>query len=263
METAVPAWQHGCRRRDKNVRWMPPLPQWSLCFPEQQSCPASPRNIQGAAGPHQPHRPALHEMSCWVSAWVSQVLAPRELHLHANVPCESPAERNPYPALPLPEQTPCLEGINLGDTGKWSLWFLAAKGFFPAAGPSVCRSRPAARGQPSLPGKALSSPVKGDIRAALLARLVGRDVSLAAGREGSQSIPLCRGWRSGRGIGSYTTLRQADKAASVAGALASPRSEFPDVANISRSPLDTHLHTQAGAHTHTQAGAHAPAHACL
>lgn len=76
-------------------------------------------------------------------------------------------------------------------------------------------------------------------------------------------IPLCHGRRSGGGIGSYTTLCQADKAASMAGAQASPRSEFPDVANFSRSPLDAHLHTQAVTHAHTQAGAHAPAHACL
>jgi len=97
--------------------------------------------------------------------------------------------------------------------------------------------------------------------AALLAPLLQGAASPPAGSEGGRSIPVRQGWRSGGSIGSYTTLRQADQAASAAGASASPRSEFPDVANISRSPLDAHLHTQAGAHAHTQAGAHAPAHA--
>lgn len=87
---------------------------------------------------------------------------------------------------------------------------------------------------------------------------------LLGSRQGGQpEHPTLPGKEIRWGIGSYTTLSYADKAASTAGAHGSPRSEFPDVANISRSPLHAHLHTQAGAHAHTQAEAHTPAHACL
>lgn len=149
----------------------------------------------------------------------------------------------------------------------------SCQGLFPAAGPSVCWSSPAARGSrwgakqvllPAVGSKDTGSPgVQGTSGLPYSACLLGgMSPWQQAGRVAGAS-PFCQGRRSGGGIGNYTMVHQADKAASTAGAHASPQSEFPDVANISRSPLDTHLHTQAGAHAHTQAGAHTPAHACL
>jgi len=122
VETAVPAWQRGCRRRDKNVRRIPLAPAVPLPFPERQGCPVSPRHLQLAAGAghglvsFSSRHLALHELSCQVSARVSQVLTSREPCLRGDVTRRSPVWENPPPhTLPLPEKTHGVRDINLGD----------------------------------------------------------------------------------------------------------------------------------------------------
>lgn len=82
MVTAILAWQRGCLWRHKNVRQIPP-PYPSQPFASQGSKAApsalGASNRLWALGTmvptglatSPPHCPALHEMSCWVSAQVS------------------------------------------------------------------------------------------------------------------------------------------------------------------------------------------------
>lgn len=85
METAALAWQPGCRWRGKNVRQIPPLALAVSLVPiaVQLSClpwvpPMNCTTGSASLAPSFPRCLLLHEMSCWFSAQLSQVLAPRE-----------------------------------------------------------------------------------------------------------------------------------------------------------------------------------------
>lgn len=150
METAVLAWQRGGREIKMSGRSPLSASQSNKAAPSPSDTSEgfwAPDMTNPASLISPPPCPALYEMSCWVSAQVSQSWHMGS-HSSRQMSFVGPYGGRTMPPLTTPRESTWFEGHKSVRPEKIVPGFLVAKGISPAASASVCRNWPVFQGYP-------------------------------------------------------------------------------------------------------------------